>query len=368
MSVKQRFDYVMLKAKKDENGFLIDTPVVARVGMQEYTKSDGTIQREFRPRDEVFSWDSLESYKGKSITLGHVTVTPDNAKKVTVGNCSGSAFAEYAEGKVRCPVTIMDGKAIESAESKKTAELSVGYTVVEVHEPGWGSDISGDYILKRDMTDDFVIPSDWVEFDILQTQIRVNHVALVKSGRAGVAKLNLDGSEEIKYDEDDSEHKPKEPIMKKIRIDSIEVEVTEDVANHIAKLDGAIVTANAKADGLEAERDALQIKVDGIPAQIDEALKAEKARNDELVQIITVAQEAGIKCDGLDAKAIKVAYVKEVTGRDISEKNDEYIDVTFDFAKTSDKDALNRVKMDEGSGERNDAATEIIDAQSRFRK
>lgn len=370
IKMKQRFDYIMLKAHKDEHGFLVDTPVVARVGLQEYTLPDGTIQREFRPRNEVFAWDSLESYRGKSITLGHVVVTPENAKKVTVGNCSGAAFGEEAEGKVRCPVTIMDEKAIDAAESGKAPELSVGYTVVEIHESGWGSNQSGEYIFKRDMPDDYTIPSDWVEFDVLQTQIRVNHLAMVKKGRAGVARLNLDGSEEIKYDEPViNSNEEDKPMLVKIKIDSAEVEVSKDVADHIAKQDAAIAAHPGALAKVEAERDALQVKVDGIPAEIEKAVAAEKTKADEAAAIVLIATEAGIKCDGLDSKGIKVAFIKEVLGIDAKDKSDAYVDQSFEIAKDSDKMAQNRAKVHGDSvDERNDAANDLPDPQARFRK
>src|SRR5699024_6925289 len=128
MKAKQRFDYLLFKAIKDENGFIFDVPVVARVGLQEYTLADGSTQREFRPASEVFDIDSLTSYRGKPITLGHVTVTTDNAKDVVVGNCSGEAFADRSEGKVMCPITIMDSEAI--AADRKSTRLNSSHVSI----------------------------------------------------------------------------------------------------------------------------------------------------------------------------------------------------------------------------------------------
>lgn len=368
MKAKQRFDYLLFKAIKDENGFIFDVPVVARVGLQEYTLADGSTQREFRPESEVFDIDSLTSYRGKPITLGHVTVTPDNAKDVVVGNCSGEAFADRGEGKVMCPITIMDSDAIAAAESGKARELSVGYTVIEIHREGWGSNASGEYIFKDDVGPDISIPDDWVEFDVLQTKIRVNHVALVSKGRAGVARLNLDGSEEIKYDEHVQLTNEESNMTVKIKIDSAEVEVSKDVADHIGKLQTAAEQAGAKVDGLQAERDALKVKVDGIPAQIEAAVAKAKADADELAGLVAIAGEIGIKCDGLGAKEIKVAYIKEVSGIDATEKSDSYIEAAFDLAKESDKMAAQRVKVfgtaDKSDGKEN----ESFDPQDRLKK
>ena len=88
MKKVQRFDSVQVKAHFDEHGFLVDRPIVARIGLQIYQTPFGE-RREFRPASEVFKADSLATFSGKPITLGHVTVTPENAKDVVVGACAG---------------------------------------------------------------------------------------------------------------------------------------------------------------------------------------------------------------------------------------------------------------------------------------
>ena len=75
---KQRFDSVKIKAHFDEHGFLVDRPVVARIGAQTYKTPFGD-RVEFRPASEVFDPESLATYAGKPVTVGHVTVTPENA-------------------------------------------------------------------------------------------------------------------------------------------------------------------------------------------------------------------------------------------------------------------------------------------------
>ncbi len=61
---KIRYDSAKVKARFDENGFLVDTPIVARVGVQTYYLPDGTERREFRPASEVFKHDSLAQLSG----------------------------------------------------------------------------------------------------------------------------------------------------------------------------------------------------------------------------------------------------------------------------------------------------------------
>ncbi|QAX92037.1 major capsid protein [Shigella phage vB_SsoS_008] len=59
---------VKIKAHFDDNGFLVDRPIVARIGAQVYTSHGDRV--EFRPASEVFKQDSLQSFAGKPITVG----------------------------------------------------------------------------------------------------------------------------------------------------------------------------------------------------------------------------------------------------------------------------------------------------------
>uniref|UniRef100_A0AAU6PXV9 Prohead protease n=1 Tax=Escherichia phage ETEP102 TaxID=3117680 RepID=A0AAU6PXV9_9CAUD len=366
MKAKVRYDSASVKARFDENGFLVDTPVVARVGVQSYFLPDGSERREFRPASEVFKPDSLASYQGKPITLGHVFVNVDNAKQVVVGSVSGSAVRQ--DSNVVVPLTVYDKESIEKAKSGVAGELSVGYSTVDVETPGWGSNETGEYKLDGDYDSQDDIPSDWVRFDALQTNIVVNHVAMVYKGRAGVAKLNMDSQQENPYTDDVKSNIEEKDMTVRLTQRKAEVEVSKDVADHIAKLDSAIEAQKAKVDTIEAERDALKAKVDGIPAEIEKAVKAAKADAEALAALVTVATEAGVKADGLDAKGIKVAYVKEVSGLDVSEKSDAYIDAAFDIAKDSDKMA--EVRKATVASEKSDAddAPKKLDPRARLAK
>lgn len=375
---KQRYDSVKMKAVIDKDGFLHDIPVVARIGLQVYQTPDGP-RREFRPASEVFAYDSVESYRGKPIVVGHHEVNSKNAKGLMVGACTGGAYRNWGDDEpsieLLCPVTVHDAEAIEQAQAGEIPELSVGYTTIDIERPGWGNEKTGEYFFKGDepaawKQDDYSISSDWVEFDALQTTIRVNHLAMVFRGRAGVAKLNLDAEQEFPYDVPVIEHKPKkdESMTVKIKLDGeVEHEVPEVVANHITVLTEKADSAQAKMDSLEAERDALKVKVDAIPTMLEEAKAEAKKDAESMAALIKTASEAGVKTDSLDAKAIKVAYVKAVMGTDISEKSDSYIDTAYDVAVSSDKMAHNRVIV---GAEKSDEADKgaLPDPQARFRK
>ncbi|AAZ29281.1 head maturation protease [Escherichia phage phiKP26] len=366
MKSKMRYDSAKVKARFDENGFLVDTPVVARVGVQTYYMPDGSERREFRPASEVFKADSLQSYQGKPLTLGHVVVNSENAKEVVVGSVSGSAMRQ--DSAVIVPLTVYDKEAIEKAKSGVAGELSVGYNTVDIESPGWGSNETGEYKLDGEYASQDEIPADWVRFDALQTNIVVNHIALVYKGRAGIAKLNLDAEQENPYTDTVQSNK-EDKLMIKIKLDGEqEFEIAPEVAKHIEAVKADAEQAKAKADTLEAERDALKAKVDGIPAEIEAALAKAKTDADEMAALVAVAAEAGVKCDGLDAKAIKVAYVKEVSGIEVAEKSDAYIDAAFDIAKDSDKMAEARKAV--AAADKSDAADapKKLDPRARLAK
>ena len=356
---KVRYDSVKFKATIDENGFLVDTPVVARLGVQVYYMEDGRTVREFRPAEEVFKDESLASYQGKPMTLEHVFVNSENAKEVVVGSVTGKA--EPLGSSVVAPIVIYDNAAIQEAMAGNAKELSVGYSAILDETPGWGDPITGEYVLKSD-GEQLDAPEGWQEFDAIQRDIKVNHLAMVYRGRAGIAKLNMDGEQENPYTTDVDINKEDKQEMIKIKLDGAqEFEVAPEIASHIEAL-------NAKADTAIAERDSLKAKVDAMPAEIEAAVAKAKADADALAALVAVAAEAGVKADGLDAKGIKVAYVKEVSGLDVSEKSDAYIDAAFDIAKESDKMA--EVRKATTASEKSDSADEPkkLDPRARLAK
>ena len=357
---KIRYDSARFKATIDENGFLVDTPVVARLGVQVYYTEDGRTVREFRPAEEVFKDESLASYQGKPMTLDHVFVNSENAKEVVVGSVTGKA--EPLGSSVVAPIVVYDNTAIQEAMAGNAKELSVGYSAILDETPGWGDPITGEYVLKSD-GDQFDAPEGWQEFDAIQRDIKVNHLAMVYRGRAGIAKLNMDGEQENPYTTDvDINKEDKQEMTVKIKLDGAqEFEVAPEIASHIEAL-------NAKADTAIAERDSLKAKVDAMPAEIEAAVAKAKADADALAALVAVAAEAGVKADGLDAKGIKVAYVKEISGLDVSEKSDAYIDAAFDIAKESDKMA--EVRKATTASDKSDSAEEPkkLDPRARLAK
>lgn len=156
-----------------EEGYLVDHPILTSCGIFEYTNPDGSIRRELRLPEHVFNEKSLATYKGKPIIITHEAgiVSKDNVDKEQIGTILTNGYQDGED--VRAEIIIHNTDAMKDSGLK---ELSLGYNLDLVEEPGT---YNGE------------------PYDAIQTNIVINHLALVASARAGEqARLNIDGSDE----------------------------------------------------------------------------------------------------------------------------------------------------------------------------
>ena len=169
-----RLDSVpMQKAYFTPEGFLKDKPILTSTGIFEYTNPDGSIRRELRLPEDVFSPESLKSYRGKPIVVTHDAglIDKDNVAENQIGTILSEG--ERSGDDVRAEIIIHDTDAMKDSGYK---ELSLGYN------------------LDLDET-----PGEWngQRYDAVQKNIRINHLALVREARAGEqARLNMDGRDQ----------------------------------------------------------------------------------------------------------------------------------------------------------------------------
>ena len=171
-----RLDSLRLDEWTDE-GFLIDKPKVTCIGVFIYTNPDGSIRKELRLPEHIFDKDSLATYKGKPIIVTHGAgrVDKDNVddkETMTVGTMLSEGWRDGDD--VRVEIVIHNTDMVKRS---KLRELSLGYDLDLIEEPGvW----------------------EGQEYDAIQTNITVNHLALVKDARAGnQARLNIDNKDKI---------------------------------------------------------------------------------------------------------------------------------------------------------------------------
>jgi hypothetical protein len=164
--------------RRTRDGYMTVNARVARGGnVQTYLgsevgKPEMASVRVFRPADEVFSTDTMQSFAHRPVTLGHPSssVSSTNWKDVAKGWSDGEVARDG--DFIRVSMLLADAEAISAVEGG-TRELSMGYDC----SLDWTSGVS---------------PSGEV-YDAIQRGIRSNHVAIVPAARGG-AELRIGDS------------------------------------------------------------------------------------------------------------------------------------------------------------------------------
>lgn len=345
-------------------GFLKGVASVTNIGVFRYIKADSSVMYELRHPDDVFNEESLNSLKMKPVTNDHppVVITAENIKDYQVGN-TGNYVAGGDNIHLTADLVIQDKNAVMDVMGGKR-ELSCGYNCDVIEESG-----------------------TWlgVDYTHRQKNIRYNHVALVDRARAGeAARIRLD-SEDAIMDIDttasavDTKNKEETQVanLRTIQIDSVDYEADENVIKALkaaeAKVDslGADVKkAQEKATSVEAEKDALQAKLDSAEKKVKELeeAKVDEAQINELVNarvaLLNSAKEAGVevKADMSEMDVQKAVINKVYPDTKLDDKSEAYIMARFDCAmedlpKEKDADAsVRQANADTAPVEKQDSA------------
>lgn len=304
----------------DDDGFFHDTPVVTSTGIFEYALPDGGVRRELRLPKYVFEKGSLESYAGRPIIITHDAgeVTKDNVKEEIVGTILSEGFRDGDD--VRCKVIIHDMNTVKRAPYR---ELSLGYSLDLLEEPGvW----------------------EGQEYDAIQTNIRINHLAIVASARAGEqAHLNLDG----KVQNDDRKKlkggkramgKRNSGSGRQLSPEELEQAISEYRRRHSMNAD--------EADEEEALAAETEDSDDGLTEDADDQGETGKSPEDISQEIKERKDARGADMEHMDAEEL----------REIVSQQDEDIDMLLA--------ALEKLISDKGASEANDSEDNEENADS----
>ncbi|MDX0408382.1 DUF2213 domain-containing protein [Sinorhizobium medicae] len=346
--------------RRTADGYLVADARTARTGIQLYAghevgKPEMSVVKVYRPEAQVFDKASLGSYAHKPVTNDHPdeAVTADNWKALSVGQI-GDEVAREGEF-VRIPLIVMDAAAIKAIDEGKR-ELSAGYTCDLAWEPG--TTPAGE------------------KYDAIQKDIRINHVAIVQRGRAGSEARIGDGAGKwgvSPVNTQIADERIPKMDLRKILVDGLTVETTDQGAQAITKLQKDLESSAAKfADAEKAHQTALAAKdaelakkdaeIDALKGKIlsDADLdKRVQARADLVTKAKVLAKD--VKTEGLSDAAIRKAVVVAKLGdAAVADKSEAYIDARFDMlVEDASKNGADpfRTVVQQGLTQTSDAST-----------
>lgn len=323
------------------NGFLKVEGRISRTGIQIYRDAQGGEHREYRPAEEVFKKESLDSFKMMPVTNTHPEKLLDstNTKEHQVGTVGENLRIDG--DYVAAPMMLTDAEAIRAALCGRQ-ELSCGYSCELIAKTG---EYNGE------------------KYDAIQTNIRGNHVALVDEARAGAgASMRLDANSAVMVvsKPEIAVHK-RETTMLQVKIDGLSFDVNDANASVIQQ------TIDRALDG--AKKDALEI-VKPIQAKLDAVTEAKKAL---VIVVASSRAEKAARKDALKSVKSEKMTCPECGGEGSKKKSDDeeddsmekcdycdgegHVTALGEFGGKEEKDEMN--EEEEGEEDELDAATEL---------
>lgn len=315
--------------RKTADGYLVADAAVARTGIQQYLGSelgrpDMSVVRVYRPSESVFAKDAMKSYAFRPMTNDHPTdpVNSENWKDVAIGQTGGDVMRDG--DYVRVPLVLMDQSAINDFESGK-AELSMGYSAEIVFDAG--------------------VTDSGEEYDAIQTNLKMNHLALVNRARGGeklrIGDTRNPGVISPAHNQPEGGHMAD---LRKVVVDGLTIEVTDQGAQVIEKLNKQIADHAAAVEAINstytaaiaakdadiAKRDA---EIDSLKAKVMDAAALDAAVTARADLIASAKQVSDQDYTGKSASEIRaMAVAKRFGDAAVTGKSAEYIEARFDIA------------------------------------
>lgn len=310
------------------DGYLVAEVRCARTGCQEYLGSeiglsDAKPLTVYRPEKVVFSRDSLATYAGKPVTVGHPAdpVTADNWKRHAVGEV-GDEVARDGEF-VRVGIMVRDADAIRAIE-EGTREISMGYTTPIEHRDG--------------------VSPDGTPYQAVQAgPIRINHLALVDRARGGDKLRVGDGAGSWGAAPQPTQKEDAMPeTLRTIVVDGLSIQVTDQGAQAIEKLnkqlgdrDSVIADRDSKIEDLQKKLDTQDGELAATKKQLEDATSpaALSAAVRNRSALLDMAEKKGKKkredYEDMDDAAIRRDVVSEHLGDTAKNMSDDAISGAF---------------------------------------
>lgn len=326
--------------RRTNDGYLVGTVRCARVGCQDYAghelgQPDLKVITVYRPPEAVFNKDSMATFVGKPVTLGHPPemVDASNWKKYAAGDI-GEKVARDGEF-IQVPITLMDADVAKAVEDG-TREISMGYTTPTVMQDG--------------------VAPDGTPYQAVQTgPIKINHLAIVDKARGGDKLRVGDGAQnwdaaaaplnppDAKTEDNMSDGK----TLTSVVLGDEAVQVTADSARSIEKFktDSAKRLSDAenkhKSEMKEKDKELAKkdAEIDGLKAKVLSDEDIDK-RVSERAALIDQARAIHKDLDpkGMSDADIRRAVVTAKRGKEaLDGKSEAYVDAAFDIIAADHK-------------------------------
>ena len=278
-----------------DSGAMVAPAVLARTGIMQYlAKECGAAFADMDPNavvnimtrpEDLFDPESLASYHAAPITIGHPDddVSIDNAKDLQRGHLDGIPIRDGDD--LTGQIVLTHAEAVDLVGSGEAEELSSGHDAIVVR-----------------VTDE---EAKQLGYHAYKTNIRCNHFAIVRKGRAGNARI---ADEQVKM------------------------------------FDQAFV------DGLQAKLDAAEESARTSEAKLADAVKAHGEQLEAMVKEqvefrLTLAKLSDADFTGMSMLEAKRVVLKDA-GIDLEGKSDDYVKIRFDiFLEDAAKEDADDSKM-----------------------
>lgn len=308
----------------EDTGFLHINGVIARTGIQVYSNAElGDFSEPlklvnvYRPREEVLKEESLQSFINAPVTDDHPMefVTVDNIKELGKGStASYETYSKDGIDYIKAKLVVTDKELINKVINGKM-ELSAGYSQNLVKEKG---------------------EFEGVTYNYKQTNIKINHIALVDSARCGSeCKLVFDNNSKIV--DGNTIMKGKTMVIK---LNDSEFEVVDAVANYIKSLETKYNDACTEMTKKDEDMEKLK-------AEKEEEIADVKKATDSKIEALLTAKELGLNVKSSDSIVdIKKAIIATKSDMALDGVCEAGIDTAYKMVKSQiAKDALKQEEI-----------------------
>lgn len=313
------------------DGALVAEVLAARTGTQDYLgkevdpegkrfKADQLV-KVYRSENEVFKNDSLATFAAAPVTVNHPTEAVDskNWKIHGVGEINGDVARDG--DRVRVPIIVRDADAVTKATTTHK-QLSMGYAT-DLEFPSDGKHPDG------------------TACDAYQTNLRINHIALVPAARGGPELRVVDERPNPKTNDGGGS------MPHTLTIDGLQVpNVSDEAKACIEKLQGQLADATTVATDAQKGHDKAIAKKD---AEIDDLKK--KVLDDDALDTLVDEKTAvladakticGDKLPDTKGKSVndirRIAVATKLGDDSVQDKSDDYVEARFDTLKDAAPD------------------------------